>query len=84
MYARGKMKVVRVNSEIRGDGILQSTVYFNCEYDETNPEDTAFSIYTPVGGMQQEVTNPNLHFEVGEEFYVDLIKIEKEEEDDNA
>lgn len=84
MYARGKMTVVRVVEERELDGIETFTVYFDCDYDETNPADTAFTRFTPHGGMQQTVANPNLHFEVGDEFYVDLIKIEKEEDDESS
>ena len=72
-FARGKMQVQSVESLFDGEKIK-----FGCSYDPDNPEDTAFSQYTPSGEMELYITNPNLvgKFPAGSFVYVDLTPVE--------
>jgi hypothetical protein len=56
----------------------EQKVLMHTQYDENDPEDTKFSAATPWGTLEFGVSNPNLadFFEVGEEFYVDLVRVQ--------
>ena len=49
-------------------------------YDEDDPEDTQFSIYTPSGTMKFYVNNPKVVPAMieGRTFYVDLTPVEEQ------
>lgn len=74
MKARGKMQVTKVSRTIYGG----DTISLSCDYDETNPEDIAFSEATPSGSMEMQITNPKLigKFEPGQFYYVELHEAE--------
>lgn len=78
VHSRGKMKVLSVDDsgyEMNGEFILDSQlVKFGCEYDESNPEDVAFSKATPSGAMEMRVSNPALlgTYQIGQCFYLEL------------
>lgn len=56
-------------------------VTLEARYDDSNPEDTSFSRWTPQGKMEFTCNNPEVmgHFKAGDEVYIDLTKIEKPE-----
>ena len=49
-------------------------------YDESDPEDTKFSKYTPWGNLNFGLSNPNLvgKFEVGQVYHLHLVPIEED------
>jgi hypothetical protein len=53
-------------------------VKLNCQYSGT-PEDNSFAKATPNGNLFLSIDNEALHgfFQPGDEFYVDLTKIDK-------
>ena len=73
MLARGKMRVTIVE-----EGDYAETIFFTCQYDENDPEDTKFAASTPSGNMTLQISNPNLKgkFSPGQCFYVDLTPVE--------
>ena len=57
---------------VRSEDILMYT-----QYDENDPEDTKFSVATPSGSMEFQLSNPRLlgRFKPGFTFYVDLTPV---------
>ena len=47
------------------------------QYEENDPEDTKFSVATPCGSMEFQLSNPRLLglFKQGDTFYVDLTPV---------
>ena len=58
--------------------VTEESIKLWTQYDENDPEDTKFSVATPSGSMEFQLSNPNLlgHFKVGDSFYVTLEKVE--------
>ena len=52
-------------------------VRWRCEYDQDNPQDTAFVVATPSGGLNLHITNPDLvgKFHVGEHYHIEVHTI---------
>ena len=44
--------------------------------DENNKENSSFFKYTPGGELYLSVVNPNVKFEEGKEYYIDIILAE--------
>ena len=78
MKARCKFTVKSVTWE--GPG--HETITLTTLYDPDDPEDTRFSLYTPMGDMEFGLSNPNLvgTFKPGDVYYVDLTPVEEERE----
>lgn len=78
MKARCKFTVTSVEPTPYPNAPGEIEVKLHTMYDQNDPEDTKFSIYTPVGDMRFVVNNPNVigMFENGKEFYVDLIPVD--------
>ena len=66
--------------KMRVDAVTQDTyqekVFFVCEYDETNPEEKAFSEATPSGNLTISVTNKALkgNWKPGDRVYINIAK----------
>ena len=69
--ARGLMCV----SKLEDMGVSE-LVTMKCLYDENNPEDKAFSKWTPSGTLTLDISNPALlrSFHLGDRYYLDLTK----------
>ena len=80
MKARCKFTVTSVEPIKYAHAPGEIEVKLDTRYDENDPEDTRFSIHTPVGEMDFIVNNPNVvgMFEKDKTFYVDLIPVEEE------
>lgn len=55
-------------------------VYADANNPEADPEDINFSIATPSGKIEMNVTNPDAaeQFQMGDEFYVNFERVNKE------
>lgn len=80
--ARAKFRVISV--EQHGAGLADpgkvgsETIKMAAQYDESLPEDVAFSDATPWGELKMSVTNPNLIGKIrpGEFYYLDFVPVE--------
>ena len=73
MTVRAKM---RLNSVTQYEG-TQKQYKFTTLYDNTIPEDQAFTKYTPNGSIEMLVDNPAVEgqFEIGKQYYVDFSAV---------
>ena len=78
MIARCKFTITKVEPTLYANTPGEVEVTMNTMYDPDDPEDTRFSIYTPMGTLKFVVNNPNVVPEMvkGRAFYVDLIPVE--------
>jgi hypothetical protein len=54
-----------------------TTLRFDCQYDDTIPEDKRFQKATPSGHAEFMIDNPTAvaFFELGKNYYVDFIEV---------
>lgn len=45
---------------------------FTAQYDDKTPRDQQYAQATPSGDVKFNVTNPNVKFEVGKQYYFDI------------
>ena len=78
MIARCKFTVTKVEPSEYANAPGEVEVTMDTKYDPNDPDDTKFSIYTPVGQLKFTVNNPNVvpHMVEGSIFYVDLTEVE--------
>lgn len=64
----------RVISETRTAFALEHSrlVKFQAMYDPSLPEDQRFAKATPSGSLEIHVDNPDVHFELGQSYYLDF------------
>lgn len=51
---------------------------FTAVYDTSTPENKRFATATPYGEVKMNVSNPDVSFEYGKEYYLDLTPVEAE------
>ena len=65
--------------ETRHNGWNARTFRFQAIYDQgLVDEDRSFAKATPSGTLEIQVDNPNVQFELGAFYYLDLTKVEQE------
>ena len=52
---------------------------FNAIYDTSTPENERFSTATPYAKLELNVSNPEIDFTVGTEYYLDLTPVENQQ-----
>lgn len=55
------------------------TYEFQAMYDADVPEDQRYAKYTPSGSLKITVDNPNVTFELGQQYYLDFTPAEVSE-----
>lgn len=58
------------------ESTTQRQFAFSAIYDTSTPENQRFTTYTPWGEVKFTVTNPDVQFEPGKEYYLDLSPVE--------
>lgn len=61
------------NSYNAADGVR--TYKFQAVYDAAVPEDQRYAKYTPSGSLEITVDNPNVKFELGQQYYLDFTPV---------
>lgn len=56
-------------------GIPGGTYKFQAMYDPSIPEERQYAQYTPSGSLTIHVDNPNVHFETGQSYYLDITPV---------
>lgn len=76
---RAKFKCISEtrNSYNVADGVR--TYEFQAMYDADVPEDQRYAKYTPSGSLKITVDNPNVTFELGQQYYLDFTPAEVSE-----
>ncbi|MEV4096985.1 hypothetical protein [Streptosporangium saharense] len=54
----------------------QRAYRFTAEYDTSVPEERRYAKYTPSGEFRIVVTNPDVSFELGASYYLDITPVE--------
>ncbi len=72
---RAKLRLTQVTETAYGSKILR----FDCQYDETIPEDRRFQKATPHGNAELYIDNPMAlgQFKLGDTYYVDFTNAPK-------
>lgn len=75
MTVRAKVKLTHISEvKFHKDLPAQTTLRFNCQYDQTIPEDQRFQKATPSGFIELQIDNPAAleQFELNKCYYVDF------------
>jgi hypothetical protein len=51
---------------------------FSAAYDPDIPEDQRYAKATPTGNLEITVDNPNVNFEIGKSYYLDITPVDTE------
>jgi hypothetical protein len=76
---RGKFRVVRVTRHMDDKGEVESEMIGLNVVTDDSAENKQWSKWTPAGALEMTITNPAAYGKVtrGQEFYIDLISVEK-------
>lgn len=78
MQVRAKLRLSHITERNWGGSEPQRTLRFDCQYDQSIPEDQRFAKATPSGFIELQVDNPAalVQFKVGQTYYVDFTPAE--------